>query len=233
MKNVLIVDDEKSLLLTMKAGFAAYMNKFSVHTAENGKVAVNILESTPIDLVVTDLMMPEMNGFELLVHINTHFPNIPAIVMTAYATSEIKVKLCKNGGLRVFKKPVNYDQLTQAILKSIVRKYKGGALTGISLPSFLKLIVMEQNTCLMEVSTPSGKRGLLYFQKGVLYDAVFKFLKGEEAAYAVIGLDDVKISFRPLLNRRFNRRIKTNVMTILKEVGLKKRVGQTKYKKKT
>jgi hypothetical protein len=76
----------------------------------------------------------------------------------------------------------------------------------------------------MEVSTPSGKRGLLYFHKGVLYDAVLKYLKGEDAAYAIIGLDDVKINFRPLLNRRFKRNIKTNLATILKDVTLKKRM---------
>ena len=225
MKNVLIVDDEKSVLLAMKVGFAAYMNRFTVHTAENGKVAVNILESTPIDLVVTDLMMPEMDGFELLAHIDTHFPNIPVIIITAFVTSEIKVKLCKNNGrLNFLKKPVNYDALAQAILKSIVRKYKKGPLTGVSLPGFLKLIEMEQNTCLMEVSTPSGKRGLLYFYKGVLHDAVLKYLKGEDAAYAIIGLDNVKINFRPILNRHFKRNIKTNLATILKDVTLKKRM---------
>jgi hypothetical protein len=145
--------------------------------------------------------------------------------MTAYATPEIKAKLSRNGRLRILKKPVNYDELAQAILMRSIRKHKEGILNGISLPSFLKLIEMEQNTCLMDISAPSGKRGLLYFQKGVLYDAVLKHIKGEEAAYAIIGSDNVKISFRPLLNRRFKRKIKTNLTTILKKVGLKKQKG--------
>jgi CheY-like chemotaxis protein/predicted regulator of Ras-like GTPase activity (Roadblock/LC7/MglB family) len=217
MKNVLIVDDEKSLVLTMQAGFVAYKDKFAVHTAENGKVATTILESTPIDLVVTDLKMPEMDGFELLVHLNAHFPNIPAIVMTAFGTPEIETNLKENGMLRLLEKPVDFDELTQAILKSIDGNDDGGILTGISLPSFLQLIEMEQNTCLMEVTTPSAKQGLLYFQKGILYDALYNDLKGEEAVYAMLAIDDVKISFRSLPNKRFKKNININLMTLLME----------------
>ena len=217
MKNVLIVDDEKSLLLTMNAGLVAYKDKFAVHTAENGKVAAGILESTSIDLVVTDLKMPEMDGFELLAHTNTNFPNIPVIVMTAFGTPEIETNLKESGMLRLLEKPVDFDELTQAILKSIDGKDDGGILTGISLPSFLQLIEMEQNTCLMEVTTPSAKQGLLYFQKGILYDALFNDLKGEEAVYAMLAVDDVKISFRSLPNKRFKKKIDTNLMTLLME----------------
>lgn len=217
MKNVLIVDDEKTLLLTMKAGFEAFKEQFSVLTAENGKKAVALLESTPVDLVVTDLKMPEMDGFELLVHINEHYPNTPAIVMTAFGTPQIETQLKKSGMLRLLEKPVDFDELTQAILKCLDEKYKGGTLTGISLPSFLQLIEMEQNTCLMEVSIPSGEQGLLYFHQGILYDALFKDLKGEEAVYAMLVLDDVKISFRSLPDKRFKQKITSNLMTLLME----------------
>lgn len=217
MKNVLIVDDEKSLLLTMKAGFAAYKDKFTAFTAENGKIAVDILKSNPIDLVVTDLKMPEMDGFELIVHINSEYPDIPVIVMTAFGTPQIEEKLKKSGMLRMLEKPVDFDELTQAILKCLDEKYKGGTLTGISLPSFLQLIEMEQNTCLMEVSVPSGEQGLLYFHEGILYDGLFKDLEGEEAVYAMLVLDDVKISFRSLPDKRFKKKIKGNLMTLLME----------------
>ena len=61
--------------------------------------------------------MPEMDGFELLVHLNAHFPNIPAVVMTAFGTPEIETNLKENGMLRLLEKPVDFDELTQAILK--------------------------------------------------------------------------------------------------------------------
>ena len=100
--------------------------------------------------------------------------------------------------------------------------YKGGSLKGVFLPSFLKLIEIEQNTCLMEVSTPSGEHGLLYFYKGILYDALFKNKKGEEAVYAVLVLKDVKISFRNLPDKRFKKKIKNNLTTILNKRRRKK-----------
>jgi roadblock/LC7 domain-containing protein len=90
-------------------------------------------------------------------------------------------------------------------------------LKGVFLPSFLKLIEIERNTCLMEVSTPSGEHGLLYFHEGNLYDALFKNKKGEDAVYAVLALEDVKISFRNLPDKRFKKKIKNNLTTILKK----------------
>jgi CheY-like chemotaxis protein len=51
-----------------------------------GKEAVQILDATGVDLVVTDLRMPKMDGFELLAHMSGNYPDIPVIVMTAYGT---------------------------------------------------------------------------------------------------------------------------------------------------
>ena len=86
MKNVLIVDDEKSLLLSLKAGFEAYKDRVKVLTAENGKAAIGILESSRLDLIVTDLKMPVMDGLELLAYMSKNFSSIPFIVMTAFGS---------------------------------------------------------------------------------------------------------------------------------------------------
>ena len=90
MKNVLIVDDEKSFLLSLVEGLLSFAGDFNTLTAENGKKAVEVLKSANIDLVVTDLKMPEMDGFELLAYMSRNYPDIPVIVMTAYCTPEIK-----------------------------------------------------------------------------------------------------------------------------------------------
>jgi len=77
VKHVLIVDDEKPFLLSLTDGLASYAKDFTVVTAMNGKEAVTILDSTGVDLVVTDLRMPKMDGFELLAHISSNYPDIP------------------------------------------------------------------------------------------------------------------------------------------------------------
>ncbi len=216
MKYVLIVDDEESLLLTIQAGFDGYKDQFEVVTARNGKEAVKVLETMPISLVVTDLKMPEMDGFELLGYIKNEYPQVPAIVMTAFGTPEIETRLSQTGMIRMLEKPVDFEELTQLIISLLEQDFTGGTLTGISLPSFLQLIEMEQNTCLMEIMAPQGQ-GLLYFNKGDLCDAVFGDAKGEDAAIAMLTMDDVKISFRNLPSKKLKKRIKKNLMSLIME----------------
>jgi CheY-like chemotaxis protein/predicted regulator of Ras-like GTPase activity (Roadblock/LC7/MglB family) len=216
MKYVLVVDDEESLLLTIQAGFDSYKDSFEVVTAHNGKEAVAVLESLPISLVVTDLKMPEMDGFELLTYLKNDYPQIPAIVMTAFGTPAIESRLSQTGMMRMLEKPVDFEELTQLIVSLLDQDFTGGTLTGISLPSFLQLIEMEQNTCLMEIMTPMGQ-GLLYFNKGVLYDAILGDAKAEEAALTMLAMDDVKISFRNLPSKKLKKRIKKNIMTLIME----------------
>jgi len=217
MKYVLIVDDEEQLLLTMQAGFESYRDRFEVLTASNGKEAAALLGSTRINLVVTDLKMPEMDGFELLSFLKNNFPEIPAIVMTAFGTPEIENGLLQTGMIRMLEKPVDFDELTQLILSLLEHNLTGGVLTGISMPSFLQLIEMEQNTCLMEVKATDGRQGLLYFNQGLLYDAVFGDQTAEEAVYSMLMLDDIKISFRTLPSKKLKKKIDTPLMKLLME----------------
>jgi CheY-like chemotaxis protein/predicted regulator of Ras-like GTPase activity (Roadblock/LC7/MglB family) len=217
MKHVLIVDDEEQLLLTMQAGFESYKDRFQILTARNGKEATALLAATRINLVVTDLKMPEMDGIELLSFLKNNFPEIPAIVMTAFGTPEIENGLLHTNMIRMLEKPVDFDELTQLILSLLEHDLTGGTLTGISVPSFLQLIEMEQNTCLMEVKSAKGEQGLLYFNKGVLYDAMFGKDTGEEAVYSILLLDDVKISFRTLPSKKLKKKIKTPLMKLLME----------------
>jgi CheY-like chemotaxis protein len=92
VKKVLIVDDEKPFLLSLADGLGAYAKDFEVVTASNGKEAVKVLNSSGVDLVVTDLRMPKMDGFELLAHMSGTYPGIPVIVMTAYGTPAIEIQ---------------------------------------------------------------------------------------------------------------------------------------------
>ena len=217
MKYVLIVDDEEQLLLTMQAGFEPFKDRFEILTARNGKEATVLLASARVNLVVTDLKMPEMDGFELLAFLKNNFPEIPAIVMTAFGTPEIERQLVRSGMISMLEKPVDFDELTQLIVNLLEDDLTGGTLTGISLPSFLQLIEMEQNTCLMEVKAPNGDQGLLYFNKGVLYDAVFGKTTAEEAVYQMMLLDNVKINFRAQPVKKLKRRIQTSLMNLIME----------------
>ena len=221
MKNILIVDDEARLLKSIEAGLLIYRRKFKVLTAANGREAVDILNASEIDLVVTDLKMPEMDGFELLAYIHSKFPFLPAIVMTAFSTPDIEEKLVNGNSLRILEKPIDFDDLADAISGALEREGKEGSLTGISLANFLQLLEMEQKTCLLEV-TSAESQGFIYFHQGELYAAISGKDKGEEAVYKMLLLEDVHITFKKQPMKQIKRLIFKPLFSLLME-GLKRK----------
>jgi len=107
IKEILIVDDEENLLEVMVDCLGVLKNYFNIRTAINGKIAVEILKLSKIDLVVTDLSMPEMDGFELLAYMNRKYPWIPVIFMTCYGTPKIEEIVTKMGVFRYMEKPLD------------------------------------------------------------------------------------------------------------------------------
>jgi len=192
VKSVLIVDDEKPFLMSISDGLSAYSEDFHVITALNGKEAVNILNSKKIDLVVTDLKMPKMNGFQLLAYMSKNCADIPVIVMTAFGTPEIESKLHNMGALRYLEKPLDINKLRTSISNALNDKSADGYSQGISLVSFLHLIEMEDTTCTIKVKS-DRETGYLYLDNGVIMDAAAGNLKGKAAALDIINWNNAEI----------------------------------------
>lgn len=190
MKNVLIVDDEKSFLLSLEAGLRQYASSFKMLTAANGREAMEVMQRAKVDLVVTDLNMPEMDGFELLALMTKSHPDIPVMVMTAYSTPAIKTRVEAIGSFRIQEKPIDFKVLAQNVLAALTAGY----LKGITLPAFLQLIEAERKTCTLKV-TSNGEKGFLCFRDGKLLEAATQNARGEAAAYAILSWDDVAIEF--------------------------------------
>ena len=164
-KNILIVDDEKDMLLSLKEGFDTYGEIFSVLLAEDGEKAVDKLKENVISLVVTDLRMPRMDGFSLLIHIMTHYPDIPVIIMTAYSRPVMERMAMKIGAVEYIEKPFRMDDLAQKIISILEKESDGGIFTSVSSGMFTQLIEMEQKTCTVRlVKSSSDQRGVLFFR---------------------------------------------------------------------
>lgn len=217
MKNVLVVDDEETLLMIMVGRFEDYSDRFNVLTAGNGKEAVKVLESETVDLVVTDLKMPEMDGIELIAYMSSKFPSIPVIAASAYCTPDIQEKLKGLGAMQVMDKPVNFDLLAQGVLKGLERSHEGGSLNCISLSSFLQIIEMEEKSCVLEVHGSAKQRGFYYMIHGEMYDAVYGELNGEEAAYEMLTWENSELYLRNLPRERPEKRIQKLLMSVVME----------------
>ncbi len=200
MKNVLIIDDEKSFLLSLKDGLSKHKNTFQLFTAGNGCEAVDVLSSIAIDLLVTDLQMPEMNGFEVLAWVRRHQPQLPVIVMSAFGTSEIESRLAKTDTLQFLDKPLDLDMLEEAIFNGLNAEEKS-FIHGITLATFLQLMKAERKTCTLKVTT-SGRSAYLYFRRGELINAELDGLEGMPAALEVVAWDDAEIEMDAICPRQ-------------------------------
>jgi len=208
MKNVLLVDDDDKFLHSLVLGFDDYKDMFKILTAGNGKLAVEILNSVEVDLLVTDLKMPVMDGFELLAHMASNFPAVPIIVMSAFCTPVIEDRLQEIGIMGIMEKPFDLDRMAETIIKTLKATSEQGTVTGISLDGFVQFVEMEQKTCLLQISTQGkNRKAFLYFHEGELHDAVYGDINGEEAAIEIISWDNAEIKLRNLPEKKIRRRI--------------------------
>ena len=209
VKNVLLVDDDQEMLLALKEGFAKYQDSFSVLLASDGQVAVESLQQNMVSLVVTDLKMPRMDGFELLAHIMEHYPDIPVIIITGYSTPEMEQLAREGGAVGYISKPFLIENLARQILTTLRSESEGGTLHNVSSGMFLQLMEMEQKTCTIRLEDKStGKKGILFFSEGTLLDGRANDLQGEEAAYEIFSWDQVNLSIQngcPLEENKIGR----------------------------
>jgi len=197
IKKVLLVDDDCEMLLSLEEGFQKYRDSFSIQPAADGRKAVESLKKSVISLVVTDLKMPGMDGFELLAHIMEHYPEIPVIIITGYSTPEMENMAREGGAVGYIAKPFIIENLARQIMSTLRKESEGGVLHNVSSGIFLQLVELEQKTCTIRLEDKfTGKKGVLFFQEGELLDSRVNDLQGEAAAYKIFSWDQVNISIQ-------------------------------------
>ena len=114
---ILIVDDE----LNIRNGLvqAVEMEGYEGIPAADGEEAWNIINSREIDMVITDLRMPGLDGSSLLKKIYSSYPTLPVVVLTGHGTIEDAVTAMQNGAIDFLTKPVNLNHLFVLIKKSL------------------------------------------------------------------------------------------------------------------
>ncbi|HEX9006512.1 MAG TPA: sigma-54 dependent transcriptional regulator [Bacteroidota bacterium] len=108
-ESVLIVDDED--IIRESLSFVLAKEGYRVREAPNGRVALDILKEDSIDLVVTDLEMPEMKGIELLEQASRISPETLVVIITAYGSIETAIQGLRKGAVDYILKPVEFDEL--------------------------------------------------------------------------------------------------------------------------
>ncbi len=112
-EHILIVEDDQNLLSTLKELFNR--EGFTVFSASNGIEALNIIKNNKIDIIVSDLMIPQLSGMDLLQSISEMNYQCQFIMITAYGTIETAIEAMKKGAYDFITKPVNRNQLLKTV----------------------------------------------------------------------------------------------------------------------
>ena len=115
--SILVVEDDFSLreAIVDTLDLAGY----DVLDADNGRMALEIIEKEAIDLVISDVQMPKMNGHQLLKQIKRNFPDIPVLLMTAYGTIDKAIEAMKDGAADYMVKPFEPEVLVTTVSQYI------------------------------------------------------------------------------------------------------------------
>jgi len=228
---ILFVDDDRILRSRVQKMFTLYGNDFQTLTAGNGAEAMRILVEVDISLVVTDLKMPEKDGFGLLAHLSQYYADIPVIIVTGHHSSAARKLVLKKSAAGFLEKPFELDELGRKIKQVLKKEREGGTLNSISLEIFSQLIEMEMKTCTLRViKKGNNEMGVLFFREGVLMDARLKNVHGKAAALKIFAWEDVGMAIRdncPVTERRIDAELQTVVMDAarLKDEGVDPTAG--------
>jgi DNA-binding NtrC family response regulator len=114
---ILVADDEPNIRRVFEAMFAK--EGYTVLTAENGKRALDLASAHAIDVLVSDLIMPDMTGVEVLQKVKQLHPQCAAIIVTAYGTIKSAVEAMRYGAFNYLQKPFDYDEVRTLIKKAL------------------------------------------------------------------------------------------------------------------
>jgi len=112
---ILVVDDEKSVRDLLAMGLSRARPTTTTLRAEGGVQALNLLAANPVDLVVTDLTMPGMNGLDLLKEIKVKYPDLPVILASGSIDEADIQKAIASGAIAYLEKPFHPKAILEAV----------------------------------------------------------------------------------------------------------------------
>ncbi|MDR3090552.1 MAG: response regulator [Desulfobulbaceae bacterium] len=213
MKRVLVVDDEADVLWMLQKNLNKGMPDTEVLVAASGEEALAVLERGPIDLVITDINMPGINGLDLLVEVNNKYPHIGVIIITAYPSNTYQSQAILSGGLKFIEKPFDIKYLRKIVEEFFNPDKQGfqGTISGIDLIDIVQFNGMSRATVALKVTT-GDSAGMIFFKDGQVVHAICDQTSGEAAFFTILGFHGG--------NLKNIKGVETPVVTITKSLEL-------------
>lgn len=217
-KKVLLVDSDDEYRASMTTELQQQLSGIDIKQAANGQEALYVMERFTVDLLVTELNMPVMDGFELLNFLRQQNLRVPVMVITDSPLADIQDILRSLGYYMFHQKSAEKSSLIDRIKDALLSEVEG-SLHGVSVAGFLQLLESERKNCILSVMH-NGRRGQIHVVDGAVIDAQTEKMRGEDAAKEIVcwgnvqmfisqgsrfGRNTVKLKLQDLLLQAFVR----------------------------
>jgi two-component system, NtrC family, nitrogen regulation response regulator NtrX len=156
---VLIVDDEKNILLTLHQALS--LAGYKTELAAGAQLALDVLTQKPVDAVLMDVKMPDMDGLTALAKMTAQFPALPILMMSGHGTIETAVKATQLGARDFLEKPIARDRLLVALKNALSHQ----------------ALVEELSTLKAEVGQPSGGGQFQMVGHGAAMERLYELIR--------------------------------------------------------
>jgi CheY-like chemotaxis protein len=191
-RTVLLVEDDAATLRFYQAGLRG-LQGFRLLAASDGAEALVLLQGQRVDVVVTDLRMPVLDGYSLIAILGEKYPSLPVIVLTSVAEPGSLDRAARLGAMRVMAKPVRISALMEEI-KTLASVPPEGLVRGLPLSGLLQLLNWERKSATLTVLA-GPEVGYLYVKDGELVHAAYDREEGLDAAYRILGWEVGRVEF--------------------------------------
>ena len=214
-RTLLVAEDDRATLSLYRAGLKG-LQGFRILSAQNGQEALELLRQEPVHVLITDLDMPVLDGFNLITKVSRLYPQIPIIVMTGLDESQHLNTPLDLGAVRILSKPPRLGFLME-VVRTAVQAESVGVIRGLSLGGILQLLSWEKKSCTLTVRAAAGM-GHLYLSRGEVIHAAYRNQEGFPAVYEILTWDRPDIEF--VETCRVERTIDTPLTELLMNVAL-------------
>ncbi len=184
-QKILILDDEHDILEIYQEILARLPSQPEIHISDSGARAIALLESDPFSLLLVDLRMPQMDGFQVLAIVRRKFPALRVVVMTAAEDEQFRARAYGMGIDLYLEKPKTGKEIINFVdcIESMLEKNDAGGFRGIQSKTLVDIIQLEcltQSSAILKISSATGE-GRIWIQKGEIIDAATGGSLGKEA----------------------------------------------------
>ena len=227
-KKILIVDDNPNVLklLNISLSKAGY----EIVEAENGEVAFEVANKEIPDLIISDIMMPQMDGIELcwMIRENSKVPLVPFIFLTSFDDSEMEIRGFRAGADEYLNKPIDRKELLERVAELLDRTQKlktiedktdtkksfAGELKDLSIVELVQMLNLNKKSGVLKIEGKGS--GEIYLQGGQLIGAKSGDQEGEEAIYELVTYEKGTFNFE-VSDEEFPNNIKSGTMNVIME----------------